>query len=186
MYAFNASGDLLTTSKASFAVFPLLTPFLKVVSNTASSPIFNLLPISFTVNLAIVSLFKSSLPAIVKSLNFCNSSKYSFPAFFLTWFVKADFKNFNLPTSTLSPAAKPNSFSLINLPNVEIVSLALDNGITPSGLARFSKTSFLKTPSTWETLTESLLIAFAISSVFIVLKPVTLSSSFPARSILLL
>ena len=87
LYAFNASGDLLTTSKASLAGFPLLKPFLKVVSNIASSPIFNLLPISLVVNLVIVSLFKSSLPDMVKLLNFCNSSKYSFPAFFLNLFL---------------------------------------------------------------------------------------------------
>ena len=148
---------------------------------------------SILVNLDIISLFKSSLLVITKSLNFCNSSRYSFPAFFLTWSVKAFFKNFNLPTSTLSPAAKPISFSLINLPKVDIVSLALAKGIKPSGLTRLSKRFFLKTPSTlaifikfFVSLSESLLIAFAISSVFIVLKPVTLSNSAEASFALLL
>ena len=187
MYAFNASGDLLITSYTSLAAFPEPIPFLKVVSNISSSAIFKTLPTSIFVNLDIISLFKSSLLVITKSLNFCNSSRYSFPAFFLTWSVKAFFKNFNLPTSTLSPAAKPISFSLINLPKVDIVSLALAKGIKLSGLARSSKKSFLKIPSTLATfikffvsLSESLLIAFAISSVFIVLKPVTLSNSAAA------
>ena len=132
-------------------------------------------------------LFKSSLLVITKSLNFCNSSKYSAPAFFLTCFVKTSFKNFNLPTSTLSPAARPISFSLINFPSVDIVSLALAKGIVPLGLAKLSKISFLKTPSTLATflkffvsLSESLAMAFAISSVLIVLIPVTLSNSFAA------
>ena len=71
-----------------------------------------------------MSLFNNSLLVLTKSLNLCNSFKYSEPASFLTCSVKALFKNFNLPTSTFSPAAKPISFSLIILPNADIVSLA--------------------------------------------------------------
>ena len=73
-----------------------------------------------------------------------------------------------------SPVTLPSSFSLINLLNVDIVSLALVKDIVPLTLAILSNTFFLKIPSTLAifikfafSFSESLFLVLAIISLFL-------------------